>query len=129
MMTNTVGQRERRPKVLIVEDEVLLAMLVQDMLDALGFDVGAIASSLGAALHAGNGNDVDVAILDVNLNGRSSGPVAEILLQRGIPFIFATGYGPLGPHDEFPSVPVLHKPFGEAELMRTLSSAMGKIGR
>jgi len=69
----------------------------------------------------------DVAVLDVNLNGAVSNPVAELLLAQNIPFIFATGYGRNGPHEAFSSTPSLQKPFDEADLARALSSVIAKV--
>ena len=117
---------EDKLKVLVVEDEYLVALLVEDMLGSLGFEVKEIASNLNAATEAAQRGGFDVAILDVNLNGSLSNPVAEILVERNIPFIFATGYGRQGPHEKFSSTPALQKPFEEADLARALSSALAR---
>lgn len=117
---------EDKLKVLVVEDEYLVALLVEDMLGSLGFEVKEIASNLHAATEAAQRGGFDVAILDVNLNGSLSNPVAEILIERNIPFIFATGYGRQGPHEKFSSTPALQKPFEEADLARALSSVMAR---
>src|SRR5690606_28372120 len=78
--TGTPASTEaKRPRVLVVEDEYLVAMLVEDMLDALGFEVGEIAQDLAAATKAAEHGEFDVAVLDVNLDGSFSNPVAEIL--------------------------------------------------
>lgn len=115
----------RRLRVLLVEDEYLVAMLVEDMLNTLGFEVAQIAQNLGAATSAAETGSFDVAVLDVNLDGAFSNPVAEILTRRGIPFVFATGYGRAGPHEAF-AVPSLQKPFDEHDLMGALSAVMGR---
>lgn len=115
-----------RPRVLVVEDEYLVALLVEDMLRTLGFEVAEIAPNINAATSAAESGAFDVAILDVNLNGSVSNPVAEILSRRKIPFIFATGYGRSGPHQEFSSAPSLQKPFEERDLARLLSEVMGR---
>ena len=115
----------QRPRVLVVEDEYLVALLVEDMLQTLGYEVAAIAGNLGAATTAAESDDFDVAILDVNLNGAMSSPVAEILQRRNIPFIFATGYGKAGPHELFGDAPSLQKPFEEADLGRALRQVIG----
>jgi CheY-like chemotaxis protein len=111
-------------RVLVVEDEYLVALLVEDMLGQLGYEVKAIASNLAAATEAAQSGEFDVAILDVNLNGALSSPVADILAERSIPFIFATGYGRQGPHERFTGTPALQKPFEEADLARALSSVL-----
>jgi CheY-like chemotaxis protein len=116
----------KRPRVLVVEDEYLVALLVEDMLQTLGFQVVEIAPNIGAATTAAEAGDFDVAILDVNLNGAMSNPVAEILTRRKIPFIFATGYGKSGPHEHYVDAPSLQKPFEEADLGRALSAALGR---
>jgi CheY-like chemotaxis protein len=128
-MTEAAGIRAsteaKRPRVLVVEDEYLVAMLVEDMLDVLGYEVAEIAQNLSAATDAAERGNFDVAVLDVNLDGAMSNPVAEILQRRGIPFIFATGYGKSGPHESF-AVPALQKPFDENDLRGALSSAMAR---
>ena len=115
-----------KPRVLIVEDEYLVALLVEDMLQTLGFEVAEIAPNINAATKAAESGEFDVAILDVNLNGAISNPVADILTRRNIPFIFATGYGKAGPHELFAAVPSLQKPFEENDLERALLAVMGR---
>jgi CheY-like chemotaxis protein len=118
------GRHNRR--VLGVADEYLVALLVGDMLEALGFQVAEIAPNIAAATTAAESGDFDVAILDVNLNGAVSNPVAEILTRRGIPFIFATGYGNSGPHESFAGIPSLQKPFEEGDLGRALKAVLSE---
>lgn len=108
-------------RVLVVEDEYLVALDVEDMLGALGYEVAGIAGDLDQATTAAEGDGFDVAILDVNLNGTMSIPVADILRRRGIPFIFATGYGGSGPHELHAEAPMLQKPYEKAELGRALN--------
>ena len=124
-MAEPMSEVSGRRRVLVVEDEYLVALLVEDMLETLGFEVAEVAPNLDAARAAAESGEFDVAILDVNLNGSMSGPVAEVLKRRGIPFIFATGYGKAGPHEEFVDVPSLQKPFEEGELDRALAQVMG----
>ena len=129
-MVETAGVADKtsgtKPRVLIVEDEYLVALLVEDMLRALGFEVVGIASNIKSATQTAESGEFDVAILDVNLNGAMSNPVAEILARRNIPFIFATGYGKSGPHDLFAETPSLQKPFEEDDLKKALASVMGR---
>jgi len=113
-----------RPRVLVVEDEFLVAMMVEEMLDTLGFDVAGIAQSLTAAESAAESGAFDAAILDVNLNGAMSYPVAEILARRQIPFIFATGYGRTGMDEKFPEIPALEKPFERSDLEDALATIL-----
>ena len=108
-------------RVLIVEDEYLVAMMIQDMVEGMGYAVSEIAGTIEVATAEAEAGAFDVALLDVNLNGAYSTSVAEILVGRGIPFAFVTGYGSGGPHDGFEAVPALAKPLDEAELKRTLA--------
>jgi CheY-like chemotaxis protein len=116
--------RSGKPRVLVVEDEYLVALLVEDMLQTLGYQVAEIASNITAATAAAESGEFDVAILDVNLNGAISNPVADILIRRNIPFIFATGYGKAGPHERFEGTPSLQKPFEEDDLGKALKSVL-----
>ena len=115
----------RKPRVMVVEDEVIVAMLIEDMLVDLGYDVVALSTHLDEALTFARTMPLDVAVLDVNLNGRESFPVADALRARGVPFVFATGYGPkiLGP--AYADVPTVQKPFQLADLQQILDRATG----
>ena len=110
-------------RVLIVEDEMLVAMLVEDMLIDMGFHVVGPAYRLSDGLRLAEREPIDLAVLDVNLNGARSFPVAAILAGRGIPFVFATGYGSTGVEAEFPGVPVVSKPFTSAKLNEAFTKA------
>ncbi len=83
-------------KVLVVEDELLVSMMIADMLTDLGHDVIGTAANLASAVQKSSSLPVDFAILDVNLNGELSYPAADALVARGIPFVFATGYSSKG---------------------------------
>ena len=111
-------------RVLLVEDEALIAMNVEDMLDALGYVVVATAAGVEEALAAVEGGGIDAALLDVNLRGRPSFPVADALADRGVPFVFATGYGAHGLREDLRDRPVLQKPFKLREMERALSGAL-----
>lgn len=103
---------ERAPRVLVVEDEVMIAMLVEDMLIDLGFEVVGPALDLEGALPLAEQADLDLAVLDVNLgNGRRSFQVADVLRERGVPFLFATGYGTAGLSEAYAGSLTLKKPF------------------
>jgi len=105
--------------VLLVEDEALIAMMAEDMIEAMGHRVVRIAASLSDARDACAGT-FDVALLDVNLNGDSSMELAALLTQRGCPFAFTTGYGAGGIDPEHRHVPILTKPYALAELTGVL---------
>ena len=110
-------------RVLLVEDEALVAMTIEDMLGELGATVVATAGRLEDALDKAGSLAFDVAILDINLHGRPSVPVAELLRQRGLPFIVATGYGDAMLPEPLRAVPVLAKPFQRGDLARVLAAA------
>ncbi|MCJ2037308.1 response regulator [Methylobacterium sp. J-068] len=97
-------------RVLLVEDESLVAMLGEDMLLELGCEVE-LAMRLDKALSLARGGDFDMAILDVNLGETCSYPIADVLFERCIPFIFATGYGTAGIEPAYNAIPVMQKPY------------------
>src|SRR4029078_2475506 len=80
-------------RVLVVEDEYLIRMLLEDMLDELGYGVAAAVGTISAARKIAADGEFSAPILDVNLDGQEIYPVADILAQRGLPFVFVTGYG------------------------------------
>lgn len=99
-------------RILVVEDEMTIALLIEDMLLDLGHEVAGLAMRLPQALHLARTAEIDFAILDINLDGCLSFPVAELLRERGIPFIFASGYGSAGLEDPWRgNVAVMTKPF------------------
>jgi CheY-like chemotaxis protein len=120
----TAQNRNSTRRVLIVEDDVMIQMLIEDMLNDLGFAVAAQAAKIPDALAAVRNAEIDVAILDVNLNGETTGPVAEALAARGTPFVFATGYGEHGLPEQFRDRPLLKKPFQIDSLRRMLDTAL-----
>ncbi|MBA3897685.1 MAG: response regulator [Sphingomonadaceae bacterium] len=109
-------------RVLIVEDEALIAMMAEDMLDGLGCAVAGVATSVGEAHAAIERDDFDAAMLDVNLNGDTSMGVASALKASGRRFLFTTGYGSNGVSAEHADVPVLAKPYAIADLERALAA-------
>ena len=111
-------------RVLLVEDEPAIIELVNEMLEDLSCKVVATASRLEDAVALAREIDVDLAILDVRLQGQHSEPVARILQARGIPFIFATGYRTSEIDQEFQAVPALPKPFQTADLARAIGLAL-----
>jgi len=111
-------------RVLLVEDEGLIAMSVEDMLSDLGCTVAAQASSLPEALERARAGGFEIAILDVSLNGKLVFPVAELLSEQGIPFAFASGYGRAGLPEGFRDRPVVPKPFQIEQLSAALTAAL-----
>ncbi|RVQ00955.1 response regulator [Sinorhizobium meliloti] len=111
---------ERRLRVLVVEDEAMIAMLIEDSLCELGHEVVAIASRMQEALDIARKGQFDIAIIDVNLDGEPSYPVADVLAERHVPFIFATGYGSKGLDTRYWNIPLLTKPFLDSELETAL---------
>src|SRR5438067_12393846 len=93
MTAVTPAQPPAAKRVLVVEDELMIRMLLEDMLDELGYTVAAEAGHLDEALEAAKTAVFDMAILDVDLNGRTCEPVAEVLATRRMPFVFTTGFG------------------------------------
>jgi CheY-like chemotaxis protein len=109
--------------VLVVEDEIMIRLLLEDMLGDLGYTIAAAVGRIDDAVKVAKTGQYDVAILDVNLNGQTVSPVAEIIEARGLPFIFATGYGERGLPERFTNRPTLQKPFQQENLGRMLSQA------
>ncbi|MDK4713548.1 response regulator [Rhizobium sp. CNPSo 4039] len=114
----------KKLRIFVVEDEVLLATWMEDILVDLGHEIAAVASQLPEGCEIARSGEFDLAILDVNLNGQPSYPIAEILRERGIPFVFATGYGGTGLDPAFKNVPTLAKPYVINDVERVLSSVM-----
>lgn len=111
-------------RVLVVEDESLVSMMLEDYLEELGCVLAGSAARLPSAQDAARTLTFDVAVLDVNLDGQESFSVADILTRRNIPFVFSTGYGGGGLPDRLKGTPVLQKPFLQADLARVLSRVL-----
>jgi DNA-binding response OmpR family regulator len=109
-------------RVLIVEDEPIVAMVAEDILQDLGAEIIGPAAHLDDALRLASLENVDLAVLDVNLNGRMSLPVAEQLRARSVPFVFATGYGDAGVAGLELDAPVVQKPYTIASIEEALAS-------
>src|ERR1700742_364312 len=84
------------PRILVVEDEMTVAMLIEDMVNELSFELAGVVPRLEDAMRLSDSDDFDVAMLDVHLNGKTVFPFARALEEREIPFLFATAYGPRG---------------------------------
>jgi CheY-like chemotaxis protein len=127
-MSTVLAHDDPAPKgarVLVVEDELMIRMLLEDMLGELGYTVTAQAARVDEALVAVKNAAFDVAILDVNLNGQTIAPVAEALDARGMPFVFATGYGDVALPEAYRNRPTLKKPFHADGLSQSLEIALG----
>lgn len=120
----TEETRLSQRRVLLVEDEMMVAMLVEDMLSDFGCEVIGPAARLEEAVRLASEGRIDVAILDVNLNGQETYPVADVLAGRGVPFVFATGYGAGSLRDGYRDRPTLQKPFQQRDLVRALALAL-----
>lgn len=110
-------------RVLVVEDEALLALMLEDMLSDLGCVLTGSAETVAQALsRIAETSDIDAAILDVHLGGETVFPVADALLQRRVPFLFSTGYGPADLAVRYPGAPLLAKPYRPEALAEALAS-------
>jgi CheY-like chemotaxis protein len=119
--TTAVGKR-----VLVVEDNLMIRMLLESMLTELGHTVAAQAGGIEEAVTLAKEAEFDVAVLDVNLNNQPITPVVEILIQRGLPFVFATGYGQSGVPKAYRASPTLQKPFQAEALAKAIAAAAPK---
>ena len=117
---NHTPLRLMAPRVLVVEDEVTVALLIEDMVNELAYEVAGTVSRLDDAMRLLDSEIFDLAMLDVHLHGKMVFPFAAELEAREIPFLFATAYGARGIPEEFRGHPVLQKPFGPVELRRAL---------
>jgi CheY-like chemotaxis protein len=107
-------------RVLLVEDETLVSMLMEDILVEFGCVVVGPAARLEAALKIAAEEAVDIALLDVNLAGQRSFPIADLLAERGVPFIFVSGYGEQGLEAPHQNRPVIQKPFSPEAISQAL---------
>jgi CheY-like chemotaxis protein len=110
-------------RVLLVEDESLIAMLLEDMLGELGHGIVGPLGDLTKAMHAASTEALDIGILDVNINGGDTFPIADLLASRNIPFIFSTGYSKSSLPLKYQGGCVLQKPFRIQDLQKVLTDA------
>lgn len=110
--------------VFLVEDEVMIRMMVSEMLEELGYRIAAEAGDIDEAVRLVQCTEFDIAILDVNVNGKVISPVAEAVQLRNRPFVFATGYGVQGLPEKFRDRPTLQKPFQVETLARVIESTL-----
>jgi len=112
------------PRLLVVEDEYLIRMLLEDMLADLGYEVAAAVGTMAEASELAARGDFNAAILDVNLDGEEIYPIADILAARGLPFVFVTGYGERSLSEPYRGRPALQKPFQAEQLKAVLASLL-----
>lgn len=115
-------------RILVVEDEALVAMLVEDALEEAGFAVIGPVRSVAQALDALETEQPDAAVLDLNLAGENSIAVADALVARGVPFVVATGYGAAGLPATHRDAMVLPKPYDPADLTALLARLCERRG-
>jgi CheY-like chemotaxis protein len=120
----TSGTALQGLSVLVVEDETIVSLLVESMLADLGCDDVWYASGVEEGLALLDARTPDAAVLDVNLAGKPVYPIARRLADAGVPFVFATGYGASGIHEDWSGRPVLQKPFHCDMLAAGLASAL-----
>jgi CheY-like chemotaxis protein len=114
------------PRILVVEDEYLIRMLLEDMLADLGYEVAAAVGTFAEAKEVAASGQFDVALLDVNVDGQEIYPVADIIAGRGLPFVFVSGYGEASLTERFRGRPSLQKPFQSEQLKTTLAGLLSK---
>ncbi|MBX3476112.1 MAG: response regulator [Brevundimonas sp.] len=119
-MTDLTGRR-----ILVVEDESLVAMPIETILEDLGCIPVGPAATVPAGLTLATGESLDAALLDVNVAGQQVFPVAQALADRGVPLVFSTGYGEAGLPDQWRGRPTLQKPFTEAAVGQAIRKALG----
>jgi DNA-binding response OmpR family regulator len=109
--------------VLVCEDEMFVAMMLQDRLEHVGYRV-LMAARVDKGLELATTEPVDVALLDINLAGKDSFPIAEKLRARGVPFLFSSGYGAQGLPEAWRGARVLQKPYDTRELTAALAALL-----
>ena len=119
-----VGDSLEGCRVLVVEDDAMISMMLQDLLEDLGCRVVSVASRLEEAQRKSEVDDFDVALLDVNLRGERTFPVAEAMRQRRRPFVLTTGYATTILPDSLRAATLLQKPYRRQDLETALWDAM-----
>jgi len=126
--SETAAPPARKASVLVVEDEVMIRMMVTDMLVDLGHSIAAEAGEIDEALRLAESADFDLAILDVNVNGRTIEPVARAVERRKVPLLFSTGYSVDALPESFRGHPSLQKPFRIDTLQSAIDEALKASG-
>ena len=128
----TVSSQLSGRRVLVVEDEVMVSWILEDMLVELGCTVVGPAAWVSQALAMVDAEAIDLAVLDVNLNGQKSFPIADALVARGVPFVFSTGYNKDGFPDTYKVFAMMQKPYEISKLTMALAGLLklpeGSVG-
>ena len=119
-------ERGQPVRILLVEDEALIALMLEDMVEGMGCAVTGLAPRIALGVTLADTGQFDVAILDVNVAGENVEPVADRLSARGVPFIFATGYGEAGVPLRYRGRPVVAKPFRSDQLEAAIHLALAR---
>lgn len=117
-----------KQRILIVEDEPFIALTLEDMLFELGFAVAGCVADVTAALDLIGQEQIDAALLDVNIGTQKIDAVADRLAQRACPFVFTTGHGRAGVPAAYADRAVLQKPFGMDDLATILRAEIAMVG-
>ncbi|KPC25512.1 Response regulator receiver [Pseudomonas syringae pv. cilantro] len=121
---NSGSNETSLPRVLLVEDETMLAMLMEMMLEDLGFATAYHASTLEDGIEYARNGEYELAILDINIIGGTSFPIAAAIADRGIPFMFCSGYGRLGIPETWMDRQCVSKPFSADQLDQALDDLL-----
>lgn len=113
-------------RVFIVEDESLVAMMLEDILADIGCEVAGMAFRYTDALAKAESLSFDIAILDVNLSGEYTYPIAEVVARRGLALMFSTGYDAMSLPPSLQSTPVVQKPFQQPDLEQALRASLDR---
>ncbi|NJO36491.1 MAG: response regulator [Rhizobiales bacterium] len=111
-------------RVFVIEDEGLVAMMIEDMLEEIGCELAGTASTLDQALAVASSLEADFVILDLNLGGELAFDVADRLIERGMPLVISTGYGGHALPERLQNVPIVAKPFPRHELEQAIEKAL-----
>jgi CheY-like chemotaxis protein len=114
-------------RILVVEDEVMVSWALEEMLAGLGCEVVGPAARVNQGLELVRAGNIDAAVLDVNLNGQKSYPVADALTARGVPFVFSTGYNNDSMPESYRDFSLLQKPYSRSKLGRALEELLTSI--
>lgn len=110
-------------RIIVVEDEALIALEAEDMLRDMGHEIVISAATVRQALQALASQDVELGLLDVNVAGVEVFPVADVLLGKEIPIVFATGYGASAIRQDLQKYPTIKKPYSSEDLQRAIAQA------
>ena len=125
--TDVSPGKSAKPRVLIVEDEIVVALFLEDVLDEFGYQVAGVVTQLDDAM--ARDQDYDIALLDVHINGRNVFDFADMLAVRGIPFVFATGYGDSKFAPRGFDAPLIKKPYDVTQVAAALAEITGRATR